>query len=84
MADTEIVELILKNECSSDLIFENKSDYTFYESSPVFVLKAHEAKTLKVKTLKKLDSFELKLEALGAFYAPKTHPVLTWKITVKE
>ena len=84
MAGTEIVELTLKNECSSDLIFENKSNYTFHESSPVFVLKAHESKTLKVKTLQKLKSFELRLEALGAFYAPAKHPVLRWEVTVKE
>jgi len=84
MAGTEIVELTLKNECSSDLIFENKSDYTFHESSPVFVLKAHESKILKVKTLQKMESFELKLEALGAFYAPAKHPVLSWEVTVKE
>ena len=84
MTGTEIVELTLKNECNSDLIFENKSDYTFHESSPVFVLKAHESKTLKVKTLLKLKSFELKLEALGAFYAPAKHPILSWEVTVKE
>ena len=84
MTGTEIVELTLKNECSSDLIFENKSDYTFHESSPVFVLKAHESKILKVKTLQKMVSFELKLEALGAFYAPAKHPVLRWEVTVKE
>lgn len=84
MTGTEIVEFTLKNECSSDLIFENKSDYTFHESSPVFVLKAHESKTLKVKTLQKMESFELKLEALGAFYAPAKHPILSWEVTVKE
>lgn len=84
MAGTEIVELTLKNECSSDLIFENKSEYTFHESSPVFVLKAHESKIVKVKTLQKMESFELKLEALGAFYAPAKHPVLGWEVTVKE
>lgn len=81
---TEIVEITLKNECSSDLLFENKSEFTFYESSPVFAIKAQETKILKVKTLKKRPHFELKLEALGAFYAPAKHPTISWEVTVKE
>ena len=81
---TEIVQLTVTNRCSSDLVMENQSAFTFYESSPVFVLKANETKTLQVKTLKKLESFELKLKALGAFYAPKSQPVISWKVDVRQ
>jgi predicted metal-dependent phosphoesterase TrpH len=82
--NTKIVELTITNQTSSDLLLENKSDYTFYESSPVFVLKAHDSKVLKIKTLEELSVFDLKFEALGAFYAPKSHPVLTWRVSVGD
>lgn len=79
---TEIVKLTLTNRCSSDLLLENQGEHTFYDSSPVFVLKAGETKTLQVKTLKRVSSFELKLKALGAYYAPKSQPVVSWKVPV--
>jgi hypothetical protein len=84
MPNTEIVELTITNQTSSDLLLENKSAFTFYESSPVFALKAHDSKVLKVKTLEKLSAFDLTFEALGAFYAPKSHPVLTWRVSVDD
>ncbi|UII78626.1 Sb-PDE family phosphodiesterase [Flagellimonas sp. CMM7] len=79
---TSILKVTLKNVSSSDLLFENQMSHTFYSSSPVFTVPAKGTKTIQIKTLEKLDSVELKLKALGAYVAPKTHPVIQWQIEV--
>ncbi len=80
--DTQVLELELKNNTSSDLLFQNESDYSFYDSSPVFEVAAGTTKKLLVKTLIKKDSIILKLKALGCFTAPKIQPIIEWNIPV--
>jgi len=84
MPDTDILEVELENISSSNLLFENQMAYNFYSSSPVFEIPANEVVTLKIKTLEKVSSIILKLKALGAYSAPKTHPVISWYLTVEE
>lgn len=81
--DTQVLHLELKNVSSSDLLFENQMEYTFYDSSPVFEIAAGETKIVHVKTLENIESFNLKLKALGAYTAPKVHPVIEWEIKVE-
>ncbi len=83
IANTSILEITLKNTTSSDLLFENEMDYNFYHHPPVFEIPAETTLILQVKTLKKLDALELKLKALGAYIAPKEHPIIHWDIKVK-
>jgi hypothetical protein len=78
------LEVELKNVSSSDLLFENDMPFTFYDSSPVFQISAGESKIIKIKTLENLQSLELKLVALGAFSAPKVHPVIEWRISIDK
>lgn len=77
---TDILQVELQNRSSSDLLFENAMEYTFYSSSPVFRIPASSTYTLKIKTLEKKESITLKLNALGAYSAPKVHPQITWEI----
>lgn len=77
---TEILKVELKNPTSSDLLFENAMEYTFYSSSPVFEIPAGGTYTLNIKTLEKKEAITLKLKALGAYTAPKVHPVVAWEI----
>ena len=77
---TDILQIELKNNSSSDLLFENAMPYTFYSSSPVFTIPAESSYTLKIKTLEKKESITLILNALGAYTAPKVHPQITWEI----
>jgi hypothetical protein len=81
---TQVLEVELKNVSSSDLLFENDMPFTFYDSSPVFQISAGESKIIKIKTLENLQSLELKLVALGAFSAPKVHPVIEWRISIDK
>ncbi|WP_318311721.1 Sb-PDE family phosphodiesterase [Flagellimonas crocea] len=82
--NTTILEVTLKNVTSSDLIFENQMPYTFYSSSPVFTIPAGGTKTLQIKTLEKISDLTIKLKALGAYVAPKEHPVVTWNIRLEN
>lgn len=83
LEDTQVLEVALKNISSSDLLFENQMEYTFYDSSPVFEIPAGETKIVQIKTLEKKTSINLKMKALGCFTAPKVQPVIAWEIQVK-
>lgn len=70
----------IKNTSDVDYIFQNTSDYTFHRHSDVLTLKAHSTITLEVKTLKKLDEFDLKFNVLNAIVAPKTYANIEFTI----
>ncbi|WP_072993908.1 Sb-PDE family phosphodiesterase [Pseudozobellia thermophila] len=80
---TQILEVGLKNNSSSDLLFENAMEHTFYSSSPVFSIPAGTTKTLKIKTLDTKTSIALRLKALGCFYAPKKQAIIEWNVAVE-
>jgi len=82
--NTQVLVLEVKNITSSNLLFQNESDYTFYDSSPVFEIKAGETKKLSVKTLDNKNEISLKLKALGCFTAPKEQPIISWRISVDQ
>ena len=82
--NTQILKVVLENQTSSDLLFENAMEYTFYSSSPVFEIPAGKTVTLQVKTLEIKNSVDLTLKALGAYTAPKEHPVISWKVAVED
>ncbi len=83
IGDSQVLEIELTNITSSDLLFQNESTYTFYDSSPVFEISAGETKMLHLKTLERKTSVDLKLKALGCFVAPKVQPVVTWMVNIK-
>ena len=78
--NTQVLKVELKNNSSSNLLFENAMEYTFYSSSPVFRIPAMGSYTLNVKTLEAKEGIQLRLKALGAYTAPKVHPVVSWDI----
>ena len=82
--DTQILKIVLENQTSSDLLFENAMPYTLYSSSPVFERPAGGSYTLQVKTLGVLERLELSLKALGAYTAPRQHPIIRWEVPVKN
>ncbi|MGB6153416.1 MAG: Sb-PDE family phosphodiesterase [Pricia sp.] len=82
LPDTQVLEIELKNISSSDLLFENQMEFTFYDSSPVFEIPAGKTKTLQIKTLDAKSEILLKLKALGCFTAPKMQPVVEWEVSV--
>ena len=81
---TQVLEVVLENVSSSDLMFENQMPYTFYSSQPVFEIPARGSFTLQLKTLEPKQHIQLQLKALGAYSAPKVHPVITWEVDVAQ
>lgn len=80
--DTSVLKVQLKNTSSSDLLFENAMPYTFYSKGSIFSIGAGESTILEIKTLEKLGQMELRLKALGAYTAPKEHPIISWTVKV--
>ncbi len=76
--NTQVLEVILENTSSSDLLFENQMPYTFYSSPPIFEVKAGDTYTIRIKTLEEKTEVTLSLKALGAFTAPRVQPVIEW------
>lgn len=83
LSNTSILEIKLKNNSSSALLFENQMPYSFYSSSPVFTVPAQGEYKLMIKTLESPSSISLRLKALGAFTAPGEQPVIEWDITAE-
>ncbi len=84
LSKTQVLEVELENVSSSDLLFENQSAYTFYDSAPIFEVPAHGKYTMLIKTLEEKESIILSLKALKAFTAPKQSPVVSWTITPEK
>lgn len=80
---TQVLEVVLENISSSNLLFENQMPYSFYSSSPVFEIPAYGHYTLQIKTLEIKDAIRLRLKALGAYTAPQVHPAVQWDVQVK-
>lgn len=79
---TSIVRVEVKNNSSSDLLLQNKMPYTFYSNPPLFTIPAKGSITLQIKTLEQKEQITLSLEAVGAYIAPKQHPIIEWEISI--
>lgn len=82
--ESQVLAIELENVSSSDLLLENAMPYSFYSKAPIFTIAAGRTETIQVKTLKNLETFDLKLKALKAYTAPNENPVIEWKITVEK
>ncbi len=81
---SSVVDVFIENHSEVDFILANESPYSFHAHDDIVIIKAHETTKLEVKTLKQLDSFELAFRVMNGIIAPKTHPVITLKVEVKE
>ncbi len=79
-----VIDVMIKNNSEVDLILANEGKYTFHAHDDIVILKAHETTKVEVKTLEQLESFELPFRVMNGITAPKTHPVITIKVTVEK
>ncbi|MFH6602150.1 Sb-PDE family phosphodiesterase [Maribacter algicola] len=84
LKDTQVLSVEIENVSSSDLIFENAMSFNFYSNAPIFTIGAGQKKVLQIKTLELLNNATLKLKALGAYTAPKEHPVIEWSVAIEK
>jgi predicted metal-dependent phosphoesterase TrpH len=82
--DTQVLEIVLRNNSSSDLIFENAMMYSFYSKPTVFTIPGGTSETLRIKTLERLGKMTLRLKALGAYVAPREHPTVSWELSLDK
>ena len=80
MGISVVQTLMIKNNSDADYILENRSEYTLHNQASVFTLKAHEQTRIQVKTVEKLDSFQLRFAVLNAITAPGEHPEIILEI----
>ncbi len=80
--ETQVLKVVIKNVSSSNLLFENQMQYSFYSNPPIFEIPAGGNYTLNIKTLEPKQSLTLKLKALKAYSAPGVQPVVTWEVEV--
>ncbi len=83
LENSKILEIQLKNSCSSRLLLENATEFSFYGSPPLLEIAAGETKVVQIKTLEILDTFSLKLKAIACYTAPKKHPIAHWEVVVE-
>jgi len=65
-----VVRIELNNQSNVEFTLENKSPYGLHSDSHILTLKPG-SNFLEVKTLKRLDSLELKFGVMNAIVAPK-------------
>jgi hypothetical protein len=80
LGNSSVQTLVIENISDADYILENLSEYSLHDNASVFILKAHEASRIQVKTIESLDSFQLKFRVLNAFDTPGTHPEISVSI----
>lgn len=78
-----VLSVTIRNNSDMDYLFQNMSKYTFHNHSDVIMIKAHASTTIKIKTLKKLSSFEITFKVLNGVLAPKTNPNIIFKIEIE-
>lgn len=81
---TDVANVEIENLSSCDFILQNKTTYTLHDHADVITIKAGETKTIRVKTLKRLDSLDMKFEVLSAVNAPNRHPFINLKGAVTK
>ncbi|MEE2876216.1 MAG: Sb-PDE family phosphodiesterase [Candidatus Neomarinimicrobiota bacterium] len=78
--DSEVSEVILKNNSDSKFILTNRGKFNFHARGDLVTLPPHSTITLLVKTLERLSSFDLSFEVMNALTAPRNHPTINFTI----
>jgi len=80
---TSVLAVTIKNTSDVDYMIWNKSDYNLHRNADVFVIRANDLTRIEVKTVTKMESFNMALEVLNAVIAPNTHAQFNMKILVE-
>jgi len=81
---TSIAKLQLWNKSDAPLILKNTGEFDFHNQGQIITLAKNTSMELQLKTLEKLEEFELKFEVLNAVTAPKKHPDITITVFVNQ
>jgi len=77
MEKTSVVTASITNHSDANMVLLNQSDYTLHQNSDLVEIPAHDTVELLVKTVGKVDSFQMQFQVLNALTAPGKHPTIT-------
>jgi len=80
---TTVAHITIENTSDAEFVLENQSDYTLHLHADIVNIKPNTTTILEVKTIKALDSFNMKFKVLNAVDAPKSHPEINLQFEVK-
>jgi len=72
LAKTSVLSVEIQNHSDATFQLRNDSDYTFTRFGEIIELAPHETTTIEIRTVTKLDVFELPTSVLNVLVAPKT------------
>ena len=72
--DKQVINVNIKNISDTEYVLKNLSDFTFFGHPDVIIVPRQGNLTIQVKTLKQLESINLKFEVMNAIIAPNKHP----------
>jgi hypothetical protein len=79
---SDVLTVEIENKTSTEMTLQNAGDFNLHDRTDLVRIKALGKATIEVKTLKRLESVELKFRVLNAVDAPKSHPTVTLKSKV--
>jgi 3',5'-nucleoside bisphosphate phosphatase len=82
--ESSVAEVILKNNSSVTFTLQNASLYNFYTHTNVISVPARSEMKISVKTIYRLESFELRFKALNVVTAPDEHPEISIPVKVSS
>ena len=80
---TTVAHITIENTSDAEFVLENQSEYTLHLHADIVNIKPNTTTILEVKTIKALDSFNMKFKVLNAVDAPKSHPKINLQFKVK-
>ena len=81
--DTSVLSVLIENTSDAEYILDNKTVYTFHNTSDVVTLKPHRTTRLDIKTLDRKAALSLPFDVLNAVTAPNTHPEVVLEVAVE-
>lgn len=81
---SSVVDVFIRNNSDAEFYLGNLSNYTFHANSDIVTIPANSTLRLEVKTIQQLKELELSFSVLNAVTAPKQHPEIQLKVTVKD
>lgn len=84
MEDTSVAVAEVSNKSDATMVLQSNSDYTFHHHSDLLEIPPHSSIELNVKTVDKLESFQLTFEVLNAITSPGKHPRITLEFTIDD
>tara|TARA_Y100001968_G_scaffold306179_1_gene322769 strand:- start:66 stop:1307 length:1242 start_codon:yes stop_codon:yes gene_type:complete len=77
---TQILKMEIQNNSSANMVLQNLSDVNFTNNDDLITIPKNGKMNLEVKTLKNLESLDLKFKVLNAITSPKENPIVSFRI----